>query len=420
MKNGWKREPLGDACQFINGLWKGEKPPFVKVGVFRNTNFTKEGTLDDTDIAYLDVEARKFEKRRLVFGDLILEKSGGGPKQAVGRVALFDKKDGEFSFSNFTAAMRVIDPDELDYRYLHKFLFWTHLSGVTESMQSHSTGIRNLDGDAYKRMEISYPPLPEQQWIVGILDEAFDGIATAKSNAEKNLQNARALFESHLNAVFTQRGEGWVERKLGDVAEFKNGLNFNQSSRGQSVRVVGVGDFQCNYDLPTTELKSVTIDGELDKSYEIREGDLLTVRSNGSKDLVGRCMLVPAIDEVISYSGFVIRIRCDRRAIVPRFLLHFMKSSETREQLTRDGGGTNISNINQGKLSALALPIPEPKVQTMVVENLDRLLEESQRLESIYQHKLAALDALKKSLLHQAFTGALTSKPEKAVAETVE
>jgi type I restriction enzyme S subunit len=120
MKNGWHKCKLDDVCQFINGLWKGETPPFVNIGVFRNTNFTKDGTLDDSDIAYLDVEERKFEKRRLTYGDLILEKSGGGPKQPVGRVALFDKKDGEFSFSNFTAAMRVNDPKTLDFRFLHK------------------------------------------------------------------------------------------------------------------------------------------------------------------------------------------------------------------------------------------------------------------------------------------------------------
>ena len=67
---------------------------------------------------------------------------------------------------------------------------------------------------------VPVPPLAEQQRIVGILDEAFAGIATAKANAEKNLQNARALFESHLQSVFTQRGKGWVEKTLGDVCEF--------------------------------------------------------------------------------------------------------------------------------------------------------------------------------------------------------
>ena len=95
MKNAWQKKALANVCQFSNGLWKGEKPPFVNVGVIRNTNFTKEGALDDSDIAYLDVEAKKFETRRLRFGDVILEKSGGGPKQPVGRVVLFDKEDGD-------------------------------------------------------------------------------------------------------------------------------------------------------------------------------------------------------------------------------------------------------------------------------------------------------------------------------------
>src|SRR5665647_1136612 len=148
MTTAWKCQTLEEACQFSNGLWKGEKPPFVHVGVIRNTNFTKEGALDDSDIAYLDVEAKKLEKRSLQFGDVILEKSGGGPKQPVGRVVLFDKTEGIFSFSNFTAALRVRDPQSLDFRFLHKFLHWAYVSGITGGMQSHSTGIRNLDGDA--------------------------------------------------------------------------------------------------------------------------------------------------------------------------------------------------------------------------------------------------------------------------------
>jgi type I restriction enzyme S subunit len=407
MKKSWKAKTLGHACQFSNGLWKGEKPPFVKVGVIRNTNFTKEGTLDDSDIAYLDVEAKKLEKRRLQFGDIILEKSGGGPKQPVGRVALFDKEVGDFSFSNFTAALRILDPDELDFRYLHKYLHWTYLSGVTEGMQSHSTGIRNLDGDAYKAIQVTYPLLPEQQRIVALLDEAFEGLATAKANAEKNLQNARALFESHLQSVFTQRGPKWVEKRLVDVADFKNGLNFTRQSNGQTLRMVGVGDFHEHSVVPIETLQSVTIDGKLSDDYLIRRDDILTVRSNGSKDLVGRCMLVPDVDGMTSFSGFIIRIRFDTRVLSPRFLLHFMKSSATRERLTREGGGANISNINQAKLSGLPVSLPSFKQQEEIANRLDDLREETRRLARVYERKLAALEALKKSLLHQAFTGEL-------------
>lgn len=232
MKAGWQSKTLEEVCEFSNGLWKGEKGPFINVGVIRNTNFTKDGALDDSDIAYLDVEAKKFEKRRLQLGDIILEKSGGGPKQPVGRVTLFDKSDGLFSFSNFTSAIRVRNADELSFRFLHKQLFWIYLSGVTEGMQSHSTGIRNLDGDAYKAIQIAIPPLPEQHRIVAILDAAFDGIATAKANAEQNLQNTRALFESHLQQVFAEQGREWVEKPLDKVGTTQTGSTPKTSDRG--------------------------------------------------------------------------------------------------------------------------------------------------------------------------------------------
>ena len=200
---GWRTKSLMQACQFSNGLWKGEKPPFVNVGVIRNTNFTKEGTLDDSDIAYLDVEVKKLEKRRLQFGDIILEKSGGGPKQPVGRVALFDKNEGEFSFSNFTSALRVLDSDDLDFRFLHKFLYWIYVSGVTQGMQSNSTGIRNLDADAYKAIEITYPPLAEQRQIADNLESLREETQRLARLYERKHAALAALKKSLLHQAFS-------------------------------------------------------------------------------------------------------------------------------------------------------------------------------------------------------------------------
>jgi len=176
---------------------------------------------------------------------------------------------------------------------------------------------------------------------------------------------------------------------------------------GRTLRMVGVGDFQEHSVVPIETLQSVTIEGELSDDYLIRRDDILTVRSNGSKNLVGRCMLVPDVDGMTSFSGFIIRIRFDTRAINPRFLLHYMRSSTTRDRLTRDGGGTNISNINQAKLSELPVSLPSFKHQTEIANRLDDLHEETQRLTHIYVRKLAALDSLKQSLLHQAFNGQL-------------
>ncbi len=155
--SGWNSQRLGDLCEFSSGLWKGKQPPFKSVGVIRNTNFNADGTLNNLDIAYLDVEERQFVKRALLFGDIILEKSGGGPKQPVGRVILFDKHEGEYSFSNFTARIRLKNPRILGPAYLHRYLHWVYQAGVTESMQSHSTGIRNLNLNSYKDVLLIRP-----------------------------------------------------------------------------------------------------------------------------------------------------------------------------------------------------------------------------------------------------------------------
>jgi type I restriction enzyme S subunit len=257
-------------------------------------------------------------------------------------------------------------------------------------------------------LTISFPEsLPEQERIVTLLDEAFTGLATAKANAEQNLENARTIFQSHLQSVFTQRGEGWVEKRLADLSDFKNGLNFTRQSNGQTIRMVGVGDFQANSVVPIKSLHSVTIDGIIPEEYLIRQGDILTVRSNGSKDLVGRCMLVPDVDGMSSFSGFIIRIRLKTGDVDPRFLLHFMRSCTTRERLAGDGAGANISNINQAKLSELSVSYPSLCLQEKIVSQLEALSEETQHLTRLYERKLAALEELKKALLHQAFNGEL-------------
>jgi type I restriction enzyme S subunit len=118
-------------------------------------------------------------------------------------------------------------------------------------------------------------------------------------------------------------------------------------------------------------------------------------------------MLVPEIDERTSFSGFIIRLRFDTLVVSSHFLLHFMKSRATRDRLTRDGGGANISNINQAKLSKLPISLPSFKQQEDIADSLDALHAETQRLAAIYERKIAALEDLKKSLLHQAFNGEL-------------
>lgn len=403
MSAGEQDRPLADVCEFLNGLWKGEKPPFVHVGVIRNTNFTKEGDLDDSNIAYLNVEARKFEKRRLRFGDVILEKSGGGPKQPVGRVVLFDLKKGDFSFSNFTSAIRVIDPKTLDSRYLHKFLHWTYLSGVTEGMQSHSTGIRNLDSESYKGIVIPIPPLLEQRRIVGILDEAFDGIATAKANAEKNLQNAHALFESHLKCVFD--GEGECVRLSELCADITDGDHSPPPKANSGVPFITISDivkptrtisFANTFFVPRKYFQN------LKPNKKPKMGDVLYT-------VTGATLGIPVLvrqDTEFCFQRHIglIRPKPDTDSV---WLSYALLSPQVFGQATSGSTGAAQKTVSLGVLRSIVLPKVPISRQRAIATKMDALTSETQRLESIYRHKLGALEELKKSLLHEAFDGRL-------------
>jgi type I restriction enzyme, S subunit len=405
MKNGWSTKTIGETCEI--------KPPKGEA---------RERLAADALVSFLPMEdmginekfVRASQKKPLsdvqgsytyfADGDVLLAKIT--PCFENGKLGIAEGLSNGIGFGS--SEYIVFRPDEtISKEWLYYYLSRETFRVEGAARMSGAVGHKRVAKEFIESYPIPVPPLPEQQRIVGVLDETLEGIATAKANAEKNLQNANEIFESQLEFVFSMRGVGWMEATLGDVADFKNGLNFTKNSKGQTVPIVGVGDFQTNYFVPIDSLQAVTVDGGLGEDYAIRPNDILTVRSNGSRDLVGRCMLVPKIHETISYSGFIIRIRFDTRKMSPRFLLHFMKSSGVRDRLTRDGGGANINNINQSKLSALPIAFPALSKQEALATHLDDLRKEVQRLATLYKRKLAALDGLKNSLLHQAFTANL-------------
>ena len=171
--SNWTAILLGDLCFTINGLWKGKKPPFVNVGVIRNANFTKDCKLDYSNIAYLEVEAKQYEKRKLQYGDIIVEKSGGSDNQPVGRTILFEKTEGDYSFSNFTSVLRIYDGYPALPEYLNMYLQAVYQTGITKRMQTQTTGIHNLIFDQFLAITIELPPLVEQHRIINKVNELF-------------------------------------------------------------------------------------------------------------------------------------------------------------------------------------------------------------------------------------------------------
>jgi len=199
----WECATLMDLCTFANGLWAGKKPPFQQASVIRNTNFTRDCTLDFSDIAHLDVEERQLRSRRLRTGDIILERSGGGPKQPVGRVALFELNDEFYSFSNFTSVIRVNERNGVLPRFLWYYLFHLYSSGVTEALQNHTSGIRNLDFSSYVMLSIPVPTLDEQRRVVEQLDWSIEQANNLLSYVAEHALTLASLRTSLLDAAFS-------------------------------------------------------------------------------------------------------------------------------------------------------------------------------------------------------------------------
>lgn len=390
----WPTTLLGDVCEVI----AGQSPKSIYYNKDENGLPFHQGKKEFTE-KYIGPATTWTEKvtRIAEKGDVLMS-----VRAPVGPVNFAIE---QMCIGRGLAAIRPSGSIEPEFLYNYLVYFEQNIIGNVGAV------FNSINKSQIASIEIPFPPLIDQKRIVAILDEAFAAIAKAKEHAVRNLANARELFESYLGRVFDQKGEGWEHRKLGDIAEFKNGLNFTKNSVGQTLPAVGVGDFQENYYVPMTELESVTIDGTLNPTYAIQKDDILTVRSNGSKHLIGRCMLVPKVNTTTSYSGFVIRMRFDTATVCPTFLLHFLKSPTTVDRLTRGGGGANINNINQAKLSVLPVSFPPSyEEQERLADVLGVISRNSERLDAIYQQKIANLEELKQSIMQKAFTGQLTSK----------
>jgi type I restriction enzyme, S subunit len=197
---------------------------------------------------------------------------------------------------------------------------------------------------------ILVPPLPEQQRIVGILDQAFEAIATAKANTEKNLQNARAIFESHLQTVFTKRGEGWMEKRLGDLSRISYGYTESASTEKVGPHFLRITDIQDNR-VDWTTVPYCSIDASDMPKYKLTDGDIVFARTTGKSYLV-----INPPDAV--FASYLIRVQLNNKELLPRFVNLFFQTHSYWDNIRTGVSGSAQGGFNATKLSELVIPYP--------------------------------------------------------------
>lgn len=259
---------------------------------------------------------------------------------------------------------------------------------------------QNLSLAQVRNFKIPVPPLAEQQRIVGVLDEAFAGLATAQAHAEKNLQNARAIFESHLESVFTSRSGQGDERCLGDVCDITSTLVDPQKSEFLDLTHVGAGNI-------------VSQTGVLIDLKTAREEMLISGKFLFDETMVLYSKIRPYLMKVAlpTFRGLcsadIYPLAPNPSALARDYLYFLLLSRGFTEYAIRGSARAGMPKVNREHLFQFTFWLPDLATQKSKAARLGELITETQRLETLYQRKLAALAELKKSLLHQAFTGAL-------------
>jgi type I restriction enzyme S subunit len=252
---------------------------------------------------------------------------------------------------------------------------------------------------------VPLPPLPEQQRIVSILDESFAAIDKAKANADQNLKNAKELFESYLQGVFEKKGDGWEEKIIKEVCELKSGttISTNLERTEGDVLYVKVGDMT----LPENDVDINTSSrfvnrNEIKLNQIIPNGAIIFPKRGGAIATNKKRKIVkPTIVDL------------NTMAIIPsnkidaNYFFHWFQLID----LNSISNGTSIPQINNYSFDEVKIPFPKSlKEQQTIVRQLDALRAETQKLEAVYQKKIADLDELKKSILQKAFTGELKTE----------
>ncbi len=404
MKKGWQTKRLGDVTTKIGSgaTPRGGDESYKTEGIslIRSLSVYDDG-FREAKLAHIDDEQADDLSNVVVEPhDVLLNITGAS-------VARCCRAPADFLPARVNQHVSIIRPvkQKLDSDFLHYLL----ISKIYKDRLLHTGEEGGSTRQAITKAQlqefvVEFPDsLAEQRRIVGVLDEAFEGLATAKANAEKNLQNARALFKSHLQSVFTQRGPGWVEKRLEEVCGLQNGFAFKSSTFKPSgapiLRISNIQDGCIDAGNRLVFFDPKDYRENLDR-YRIVEDDLLIAMSGATTGKLGF-----NTESTVYYLNQRVGKFEPSEKLNKRFLYHFL-STKVDENL-RISAGAAQPNLSTEQIKGFVLPLPSVDEQERIVEALETLSEQTHHLARPYEQKLAALGALKKSLLHQAFSGEL-------------
>jgi type I restriction enzyme S subunit len=402
---GWKIKSLGEISEVQSGgtplksqkeYWFGDIPWYSSGEL--NELFTHASKSFITRKGLEKSNAKLFPKGSLLIGMY---------DTAALKMSILDRD------AAFNQAIAGVKPNEgIDL----KFIFYAINSRKPKILnQRRGVRQRNLSLTKIKNIILPFPPLSEQKRIVAILDEAFEGIDAAIANTEKNLANARELFESYLNGIFTRKGEGWENSIIEKNIKFIDYRGRTPTKTEHGMRLITAKNVKMGF--LQVEPKEY-VDPDIYDSWMTRgipkKGDVLFT----TEAPLGNVAQLHTEEKVV-FAQRIIIMQPNSKFLDSTFLKFLLMSKVVQNRIQEKGTGATAKGIKSSLLKKINISFPSStELQKQIAANITELQSETQRLESIYQRKLKALKELKQSILEKAFTGELTGDVAKEVANT--
>jgi type I restriction enzyme S subunit len=377
VKAGWEIKPLGELCDILDSK---RKP------------VTKSDRVPGPYPYYGATGIQDFVAD-FIFDEPLVLVGEDGAKWESGESTAFPVQ-GKYWVNNHAHVVRPFRDRLLD-NWLIYFLNHSDLNEYVSGLT-----VPKLNQGSLREIRIPLAPIEEQRRIVTLLDEAFADIATATANAEKNLQNATSIFENHLQAIFSTDDSTWERKRLGDVFTTATGTTPPKS------KASFYGDF-----IPLVKPPEL-----LDNVIESAPDSLTESGAKAARVLPALSVLVSCIGNLgkigintvpVCFNQQINAILPNEGKALPDFMFFQALSPVFKNELEGLASGTTVPIVNKSKFNSIQIALPPLERQANIVEQLKALREETLSLETIYRQKLTALDDLKKSLLHQAFSGQL-------------
>lgn len=406
MKQGWEIKTLGELCDLIT---KGTTPTsigykFTDEGInfIKVESLTESGEIIPNKVAYIDEECHRALKRsQLKTNDILFSIAG-----ALGRIGIVRDEIVPANTNQALAIIRLKADSGILVNYLSRYFKSNFITDEIEKLRGGAAQ-QNLSLAQLNELQIPLPPLSEQQRIVAILDEAFAAIAKAKANAERNLQNAKELFESYLQGVFEEPKDNWEVCNLETYIKLIDYRGRTPVKTESGVRLITAKNVKLGYLQlePQEFIAANNYDSWMSRGIP-NFGDVIFTTEAPLANIA-------QIDtsEKLAFAQRIIVMQPKPLKLNQTFLKYMLLSNPIRNKILAKGTGATVLGIKSSLLKKIEIYFPKSlQEQQAIVQKLDALSAETQKLASIYEQKLKDLEELKKAVLQKAFSGELKTK----------